>query len=466
MSATEKQVEGRVLRTVAPWVGLGAGVFTLVALVLVLTEKEPEATPVVAANNETDAGDDGEPTTAFDVPPVGAQAGDDPLAGLPKPPPASEGVEDGASEASDLTGEDLENERKAVGSIPKGGLPKVPTVTIPVGTIERVEGSRDWIIHTVVGRETIDQIAYRYAVKPESLRLWNGIDGKAERAKKGSRLRIKARKIPPARVELQYVVKPGDSWASIGIQYGVDSADLRATNWDAGQQLTVGQIIRLWVDPVVFHWVATEDDDPTKVRPGAVGVGPPQNGRLVNGVKLPDSSYYKLRLPPSSYGTTFAVEALLRGIVLFEARADYERPLTFGSMSWRHGGDLTGHVSHQSGRDLDIGLPLLEKYPEWFPVEPKRIDWETTWKLVTAMFDTGDVVVVFLDYDLQKPLFKAATKLGATEEERKQYLQYPRGPKAQGLIRHSRGHTKHVHVRFACGPYEVECADNSTLGAE
>ena len=444
------------MRAVAPWIGLAVAVFTVVSLVLVLTAEDDP--PSRAATDPVDV--DAAKTDVGQASALGSA--EEPTDVEPEPEPEPEPV---SSAAGDLTGEDLEDERKAVGKIPPGGLPKVPAVVIPKADVDYVEGSRDWIVHPVVGRETIDQIAYRYGVKPRSLRLWNGIKASAVRAKRGARLRVKPRKIPPARVELQYVVNPGDSWASIGIRYGVDSNELRALNWSDGSKLEVGQIIRMWVDPVLFHWVATEDDDPTKVRPGAVGIGPPQSGLLVNGVQLPKNDYYRLRLPPSSYGTTYAVEAVLRGIVLFEARADYDRPLTFGSMSWRHGGPLTGHVSHQSGRDLDIGLPLKLKYQQGVAVKPDRVDWEVTWKLVTAMFDTKDVVVVFLDYDLQEPLYKAAARLGASADERKRYLQYPRGAQAPGLIRHSPGHDKHVHIRFACGPYEMECADSS-LGTD
>ncbi len=444
------------LRSFAPWLGLAVGVFTAVSVLLVLTADEEQAAPSASP----------EPPEVSHAPDLGDSADDEASEPIPDPAIAAAPVaEEGTPSSGDLTGEDLEDERKAVGKIPAGGLPEVPAVTVPKAEVEYVEGSRDWIVHTVVGRETIDQIAYRYGVKSRSLRLWNGINATAERAKRGARLRVKPRKIPPNRVELQYVVKPGDSWASIGIRYGVDSNVLRALNWNDGSTLEVAQIIRMWVDPVVFHWVATEDDDPTRVRPGAVGVGPPQSGWLVNGVQLPKNDFYRLRLPPSSYGTTYAVEAVLRGIVLFEARADYERPLTFGSMSWRHGGELSGHVSHQTGRDLDIALPLKLKHPQGVGIKPERVDWDVTWKLITAMFDTKDVVVVFLDYDLQQHLYKAAARQGATAEERKRYLQYPRGAKAPGLVRHGPGHDSHVHIRFACGPYEMECADNS-LGTD
>ena len=436
-----------ILRAIAPWAGLAVGVFTIVTIVLVLTSEDPPPPPSapLELGSKSDVGD----TTPAFASEVEVDA------------PVELDAQVEAPASGDLTGEDLEDERKAGGKIPPEGLPKVPAIEIHKAEVEYVEGTRDWIVHTVVGRETIDQIAYRYGVKPRSLRLWNGIDGASERAKKGARLRVKPRKIPPPRVELQYVVRPGDSWASIGIRYGVDSNELRALNRTEDAQLQIAQVLDIWVDPVVFHWVATEDDDPTKVRPGAVGVGPPQSGWLVNGVQLPENDFYRLRLPSSSYGTTFAVEAVLRGVVLFEARADYERPLTFGSMSWRHGGPLTGHVSHQTGRDLDIALPLQLKFQPGVPITPERVDWEVTWKLVTAMLDTKDVVVVFLDYDLQEHLYKAAARLGVSDEERKRYLQYPRGAQAPGLVRHSPGHDAHVHVRFACGPYEMECADSS-----
>ena len=334
-------------------------------------------------------------------------------------------------------------------------------VKLPSGQVEWVEEEeRDWHLHVVVPVETLESIAHRYGVRPESLRMWNGLPQTANDLQNGSQLRVKPRRIPPPRFHYEYTVQPGDSWWSIGTRFGVDSYDLRAFNWGAGQRLKVGQVLQMWLDPVVFEWIAVEErpDDPTALRVGAVGSGPPQNGRLINGLEIPDSAYWAKKLPPSSYGTTFAVGALMEAIARFESKArDYEPPLVFGSMSYKHGGPIEGHLSHQTGRDLDIRLPLRAKYPQWYDVTPKRVDWEALWHLVSAFHETGQVMVIFFDYELQAHLRRAGKKLGASDTEITAMLQYPNGPRTGGFLRHSHGHEAHIHVRFGCGPHEPEC---------
>lgn len=330
---------------------------------------------------------------------------------------------------------------------------------ISLAEIEYITEGPRWITHEVVPLETVEQIAHRYAVRPDALRMWNALGSGAEDLRNGARLRVKTGRVSPPRQLFEYVVQPADTWWKIGTRYGVDSADLRYHNWDAGQRLRVGQSIRMWIDPVVYQWIRYGGEDGgDAVRRGAVSIGPPQDGRLVNGVSLPGSPYYRLELPPSSYGTTHAVTQVREAIVRFRARSGYGRPLVLGSMSGKHGGPLTGHVSHQTGRDLDIRLPLEEKVPEWFAVEPRRVDWVALWHLVTAFVETGEVMIIFFDYDLQKRLHEAAVSIGATEEELLRILQWPRGHKAhRGRVRHASGHEAHIHIRFTCGRYEPEC---------
>jgi len=330
--------------------------------------------------------------------------------------------------------------------------------------VEIVDEENDWVVHEVVPVETVDQVAYRYAVRPDALRMWNGIKAETVQLKKGARVKVKPRRIPPVRRKYEYWVQPGDTWWSIATAFGVDSRDLRSANWSAPQRLRVGQSVELWIDPVVYLWVSGEGDPhtPVNVRRGAVGVGPPQAGRLINGVQLPQHPAYQLKLPPSAYGTTHAVAHVVVAMDEFKKRSGYSQKLMMGSMSSKHGGPLTGHRSHQSGRDLDIRLPLLANVPQWSPVVPSRVDWEALWHLIESFAATGQVVIVFLDYDMQEHLYKAAAAMDVTEVDRKRVLQWPRGHKAHlGLVRHSPGHTAHIHVRMACGPHETECIAES-----
>ena len=201
---------------------------------------------------------------------------------------------------------------------------------------------------------------------------------------------------------------------------------------------------------------------PEGVRRGGVGIGSPNDGVLLNGVQIPEGSSYRLRFPKSAYGTTHAVEQFLAAMEVLGELEDAPARVAVGSMSRPRGGPLGTHQSHQTGRDLDLRLPRRAGVPSWQALKPSRVNWLGTWRLVQALART-DVEVIFLDYGMQRRLYQAAEKAGASEEELATLLQYPRGRHARrGLVRHEDGHDKHLHVRFRCGPCETECV---VLGA-
>lgn len=350
-----------------------------------------------------------------------------------------------------------------------GSRKKNRKLEVGEAAVVAVSDVSQWLVHKVAPTETPEQIAYRYGVRPESVRMWNGIKPDTTKLKPGTRLKVQPRKAPPPRRKYDYWIQPGDTWWSIGTTFGVDSRDLRAANAEMPQKFVAGTAIDVWIDPVVYVW-ATEESDPAVprgIRLGSVGIGPPQNGRLVNGVQLPPHDGYVLKLPPSSYGTTHAVAHVVRAMDEFRKASEYRMPLMIGSMSGKHGGPLSGHKSHQSGRDLDIRLPLKERYQQHIPVTPGRVDWVALWHLVDAFDAAGTVVVIFLDYEMQERLYKAAQGIGVPEARLSQMLQYPHGNKANlGKIRHSPGHLAHIHVRMACGSHEPECVSESDFDDE
>lgn len=320
-----------------------------------------------------------------------------------------------------------------------------------------------WIRHETIPRETIEQVAWRYAVEPNALREWNelGVDEQPH-PRRSSTLRIYARKHPPARQRLEHVVLTGEGWLSIARRYGVDSSMLRAWNvGDTGRSLEPGERLQIFVDPLVLDSILRDEpssDRAALIRPGAHGVGSPQDGMLVAGVQLPPGEGYALRYPNSAWGTTFAVREAIAALDRFVAASDYPRPISVGTMSRQRGGPIGGHNSHQTGRDLDIRLPLRMEVPPGYDPIPRRIDWQTTWLLVSAFAEAESVEVIFLDYASQRRLYKAAQALGVSEAVLSETLQYPGGSMANlGLVRHSPGHEGHIHVRFACGPAEPEC---------
>ncbi len=320
------------------------------------------------------------------------------------------------------------------------------------------------IRHVVVPRETIEQLAYRYRVHPRHIAQSNKELELDDELKAGDTVRLRSTISPPPREKHIWTVREGDTWVSIARRHGAESMDLRAYNLrTVGRTLEPGEQVVVWSDPTLK--TAYDDDRPlpgvaADIRPGAFSIGPPNDGRLVNAVRLPQSEQYDLRYPNSAWGTTLAVRSTVVALHDFRDTTDYRGDLRVGTMSRKRGGPVGGHKSHQSGRDLDIRLPLRETVPQRLSPRPHRVDWVATWELIKAFARTGAVIRIFLDYRRQRRLVRAARAAGATPDELDDLVQWPRGWGANlGLVRHSHGHTGHIHVRFACAPYEVECIE-------
>lgn len=329
---------------------------------------------------------------------------------------------------------------------------------MPAGPLPR------WVRHRPAPRETIEQIALRHGVEARQIREWNHLADDFQPSYERSRpksLTIWARKLPPPRQALEHRVREGDSWPELAHRYGVDSADLRAWNvGDAGRELDVGERLTVWIDPIVYQSILEDPEPDSAVRPGAHAVGSPNRGALVAGVQIPVGERWELRFPNSAYGTTFAVRQLLTALDQFALASNYARPIKLGTMSRPRGGQVGHHQSHQSGRDLDIRLPLRETVPAGLAPTARRVDWTASWQLIQAFAETDAVQVIFLDYAMQKRVHRAAKAAGASDDEIAELLQWPRGSASnQALVRHEPGHAQHMHVRFVCGPTEPECVD-------
>jgi murein endopeptidase len=286
------------------------------------------------------------------------------------------------------------------------------------------------------------------------LKRWNKGYGKNGQLYAGRSLKVHARLVPPPREKILVNVNKGDTWGKIAARHGVREKDLRAWNKSVPTKFKAGTALVVYTNPTVEDQaaVATPGALPQfNVPRGGYAIGAPNSGRLAGGVQLPDSEMYKLRRPENAYGTSHAVKVVLESIARYTRDAKPDMPLEIGDMSKLGGGRLRPHSSHRTGRDIDIRLPKVGD----------EIDWRAAWILVRSFIASGEVTYIFLDYSQQRQLHRAAKAAGATDKELEAAIQYPRGSRTNnGIVRHAKGHTVHIHVRVKCAEANDRCASD------
>ena len=291
----------------------------------------------------------------------------------------------------------------------------------------------------------------------KELARWNKALQKKQWIYAGQTLKVHARRVPPPREKITYVVEKGDRWLEIANKYNVREEDLRYWNRKVPRAFKVGQELTVYTNPMeLVESEATGDATPEAkpdklaIRSNGISIGMPNRGRLQNGVQLPESEHYTLRDPERSYGSSHAVRVIHDTIAAFRLDTGYKGEIKIADLSKKGGGRLRPHGSHQSGRDADIRLPRRRGAPK-DDNSISAIDWDLSWALVKAFIDSGEIEYIFLDTSRQKVLRKAAKRAGASDEELTRAIQFPnaRGTN-QGFVRHAKGHTVHIHVRIKC----------------
>ncbi len=215
--------------------------------------------------------------------------------------------------------------------------------------------------------------------------------------------------------------------------------------------------------------VRDDDDAPRNRRKAPVApqsFGAAWNGYLRNPVQLRLGEGAYIRRPYRSFGTRSTVEFTRSAIEETRDLHPKTHVLAVGDLSAQFGGPVSDHHSHQSGRDVDLGLFYKRKppgYPNAFiDGTEANLDTPAMWTLISKLTRTstrdGGVWAIFLDYDVQGVIYKWAKNHGVSEAKLERVFQYPHGRWAgQGLVRHYRNHAHHIHVRFKCTKAETSC---------
>lgn len=192
-------------------------------------------------------------------------------------------------------------------------------------------------------------------------------------------------------------------------------------------------------------------------------IGSPTDGALIGGVALEEGAGLRLRWPD---GPRWALPQLVSLLQRAARRVHGLYPgsvLVVGDLSRREGGALSGHVSHESGRDADVGFYYSDT--EGRPVRPERLlpvsatgqvpaaaelrfDEARNWALVETFLTDRRARVqrIFVAEPLKRRLLDFARRRGAPEAVISRAATALRQPGS------GPSHDDHFHVRIACPP--------------
>jgi LysM repeat protein len=297
--------------------------------------------------------------------------------------------------------------------------------------------------HVVVQDEHLGLIAGRYGVRSADLVALNPQLANPDLIRPGERIRVCPRIPPRERLHITYEVKPGDNLHKIATAHGLTVREvelLQRGRLKDKNKIHPGQKLELWMDGEIL---------PAFRPPPVKRAG---GGRLRNAVRLPSSRHYRIKRPHLSYGTAKTIRLIQAAISSYRRRHRTGPKINIGDISKKGGGKLPPHLSHRTGRDVDLGYVLLGKdasRSRFAGVHRGNIDLPRTWALVSAFVETHEVVYIFMDYNVQKWLYDYAKEHGVSEKYLDEIFQYPRGRgRSHGIIRHWRSHKNHFHVRF------------------
>ncbi|WP_106094348.1 penicillin-insensitive murein endopeptidase [Enhygromyxa salina] len=405
------------------------------------------------------------------------------------PPPQAKSKSDKHEPDEDEPDEDEPDEDEPDDS-PSAAEPPPPEPKVAAPKIKKLKKPK-WIKHTILPGERLDDIATRYDVRTGSLIRWNKLDERRPQLFAGRDLAVYTKHIPPPQQKLIYTVKSGDTWNKIASAHHVD-VDLLRLRWNSKvpRKFKAGQELVIWVDPLNNPDLLRDADETrtkasagtsaksasvsssstasaasvsaarlplVKIKTGSVSVGKPNRGKLVNALALPENKVlYTIRKPDECFGSSHTLHNLQLAIANFRRATGFSGELVIGAISKRGGGRLKPHSSHQSGRDVDVRLPVKSASGSSDNIDD--VDWDATWALIQALISTGEVQYIFLSTSRQKRLYKAAKKAGASKDMLERTIQYPSSSGTNnGIVRNASGHTAHFHVRFSCAANETRC---------
>ncbi len=217
----------------------------------------------------------------------------------------------------------------------------------------------------------------------------------------------------------------------------------------------------------------------------STSVGSPTHGRLLGGVPLALHGqgfvFDPTKDPEHRFGTAELVTAIQHAAARMAARLP-GLPLRIGELSRPEGGDIPGHASHRSGRDVDVLFPLLDAHGAPFPSKAIPIEPDGSGVDYQDLSEESDDVPVRLDVArtwafveafLSHPLARV-NRIYLAEHLRSMLLHHGRASGADETVLDLFGHVTcqprfphddHMHIRVFCSPQDVVagCEDTAPI---
>lgn len=180
---------------------------------------------------------------------------------------------------------------------------------------------------------------------------------------------------------------------------------------------------------------------------GPMSLGSPNAGALLNGVQATENRYYKPISPSGAWATQETLDFLSAALARVHERFPDTPPLALGDISGKNGGPSHPHISHQSGRDVDISY-FYNDGARWYARgTAKNLDLPRNWAFVRALITDTDVDLILIDHSIQVLLEDYARQQGEDPSWLAGIFRGVPG-KLRPIIRHAPGHATHIHVRF------------------
>ncbi|HSN81494.1 MAG TPA: penicillin-insensitive murein endopeptidase [Polyangiales bacterium] len=203
---------------------------------------------------------------------------------------------------------------------------------------------------------------------------------------------------------------------------------------------------------------------PSDLEPApSVSVGYPNRGLLRFGARINDDG--NMRVKDGSLDARYGTGELVRMIERAAEEVAFRYPrsqLTVGDLSRPGGGRFRPHVSHQSGRDVDLGFYMLDRKSnpinhhlfvrlnnqgmgkQWGTLY--KFDAARNWALIESLLShpTTDVQHVFVSNSVKRLLMRQAVREHANPEVLMRARRVITQPS------HGAPHRSHFHVRIYC----------------